>query len=333
MIINPEAAASNEISKLLRFPSAIKIDTFAKGRVELLKFKLRPESGLDGMSIIQMIDKLRCDILVCAVERDDNITIPNGSFILRNNDSLSIIASPSTASVFFKKIGLKTNQVKNALLVGGGTISYYLAKQLQEMNIRIKIIDNNRNRCEQLSELLPNATIINGDGTDRRLLLEEGLTHAESFVALTNLDEENIFLALFAKTASKAKVVAKVNRLSYNDIIDSLDIGSVIYPKYITADYILQYVRAMRNSIGSNVETLYHILDNRAEALEFAIHDSPVVGIPLAELPLKKNLLVSCINRNGRIWIPRGNDTIEIGDTVIIVTTEKGLNDIQDILK
>lgn len=201
------------------------------------------------------------------------------------------------------------------------------------MNIRIKIIDNNRNRCEQLSELLPNATIINGDGTDRRLLLEEGLTHAESFVALTNLDEENIFLALFAKTASKAKVVAKVNRLSYNDIIDSLDIGSVIYPKYITADYILQYVRAMRNSIGSNVETLYHILDNRAEALEFAIHDSPVVGIPLAELPLKKNLLVSCINRNGRIWIPRGNDTIEIGDTVIIVTTEKGLNDIQDILK
>lgn len=333
MIINPEFAAAQEISRLLRFPSAIKIDTFSKGRVELLKFRLRPEFGLNGLSIIQMIERLKCDILVCAVEREDEVTIPNGSFVLRDNDLLSIIASPHVASTFFRKIGLKTNQVKNTLMVGGGTVSYYLASQLSSMNIDVKIIESDRKRCEELSELLPHATIINGDGTDRKLLLEEGLSYAESFVTLTNLDEENIFLALFAKTASQAKLIAKVNRLSYNDIIDTLDIGSVIYPKYITADYILQYVRAMRNSIGSNVETLYHILDNQAEALEFAIHDSPVVGIPLAELPLKKNLLLCCINRNGRIWIPRGNDTIEVGDTVILVTTEKGLNDIRDILK
>lgn len=185
-----------------------------------------------------------------------------------------------------------------------------------------------------LSDLLPNATIINGNGTDRALLLEEGLKHAESFVSLTNFDEENIFLALFAKSVSEAKPVAKVNRLAFDDIIDSLDIGSVIYPKYITADYILQYVRAMQNSIGSNVETLYHILDNKAEALEFVIRDnSPVVGKTLSELKLKKNLLVGCLNRNGQVRIPRGRDTIQIGDTVVIVTTAKGLRDISDILE
>ena len=163
--------------------------------------------------------------------------------------------------------------------------------------------------------------------------MEEGLENTGAFVTLTNLDEENIFLSLFAKTVSKAKLIAKVNRLPYTDIIDDLDLGSVIYPKYITADFILRYVRAMRNTIGSNVETLYHILDNQAEALEFAIHDySPVVGVPLSELRLKDNLLVCCLARNGKIRIPRGQDMIQIGDNVIIVTTHKGLRDICDIL-
>lgn len=334
MIINPELAAAQEISRLLRFPSAIKIDTFARGRVELLKFKVMPEFGLDGMSVSQLSDKFRCDLLVCAIESRDMVAIPGGNHIIHNGDFVSIIASPMNAAQFFKKIGLKTNQVKNTILVGGGTISYYLARALLAMKIRVKIIEKDKNRCEELSDILPEATIINGDGTDRALLLEEGLARTESFVTLTNMDEENIFLSLFAKTLSSAKLVAKVNRLSYDDIIDSLDIGSVIYPKYITADYILQYVRAMQNSIGSNVETLYHILDNRAEALEFAIHEtSPVVGIPLSELHLKKNLLVGCLNRNGIVRIPRGHDTIRVGDTVIIVTTNKGLRDIRDILE
>ena len=173
------------------------------------------------------------------------------------------------------------------------------------MKIKVKVIEKDKNRCEFLSEELTDATIINGDGTDRSLLLEEGLESAESFVTLTNMDEENIFLSLFAKTISNAKLVAKVNRLAYDDIIDSLDIGSVIYPKYITADYILQYVRATQNSIGSNVETLYHILDGKAEALEFKICDnSPIVGRTLSELNLKKNLLVGCLYRDGSVRIP-----------------------------
>lgn len=334
MIINPELAAALEISRLLRFPSAIKIDTFARGRVELLKFKVMPEFELDGMSVLQISEQFHLDLLFCAVESRDQIYIPDGNTIIHDGDFVSIIASPQKASAFFKKISLKTNQVKNALLVGGGTISYYLAKALLSMKINVKIIENNKTRCEELSELLPNATIINGDGTDRSLLLEEGLPNTESFVTLTNLDEENVFLSLFAKTVSNAKLVAKVNRLNFNDIIDSLDIGSIIYPKYITADFILQYVRSLMNSMGSNVENLYHILDNQAEALEFSVKENcPLIGKTLLELNLKKNLLVGCIFRNGQAQIPRGQDAFQAGDSVIIVTTNKGLHDICDIVE
>ena len=333
MIINPELTAAQEISRLLRFPSAIKIDTFAKGRVELLKFRVRPEFRLSDQPIHQISSLNNSNILICAVERGGDVSIPGGNFILRDNDVLSIVASPQNAARFFKTIGLKTNQVRNALIVGGGKIAYYTARYLQEMKIDVRIVEISQARCEELTELLPEATIICGDGTDRQLLMEEGLGEAEAFVALTSLDEENVLLSLYAQAHSRAKLVTKVNKISFTDIINNLDIGSVIYPKYLTADYILQYVRAMSNTIGSNVETLYQILDNRAEALEFAIREkSQVTDIPLAKLKLKKNLLIGCINRNGEIIIPRGQDSIQVGDTVIIVTTQKGLDDIQDIL-
>lgn len=334
MIINPELTAATEIARLLRFPSAINIDTFAKGRVELLKFKVRPEFNLDQMPVFQLQDRLKSNILVAAVERDDKVYIPNGNFILKDGDSISIIASPRNAAEFFRTIGLKTNQIRNCMIIGGGKIAYYLTKQLIDMKIDVKIIEKDRKRCEELSELLPAAMIVNGDGTNKKLLLEEGLQNAEGIVTLTNLDEENILLTLFAKDQSHAKLVTKVNKIAFDDIIDRLDIGSVIYPKYLTADYILQYVRAMQNSIGSNVETLYQILDGQAEALEFSIkEESQVTGVPLMELALKDNLLLGCIHRKGKIIIPRGHDMIEAGDTVIVVTTQKGLHDIQDILK
>ena len=327
MIINPEQAAAIEISRLLRFPSAIKIDTFAKGRVELLKFKVKPEFHLDQMTVMEVAERYKNSILICAVERGDEVYIPSGNFVLKDNDIISIIASPVNSALFFKRIGIHTHQVKSTMIVGGSTLSYYLAKLLLAMKIRVLIVEANKDRCEQLSELLPDATIINGDGTDKNLLLEEGLSRVESFVTLTNLDEENILLALFAKKNSNAKLVSKVNRIAFDDIIEGLDIGSVIYPKYLTADYILQYVRAMQNSIGSNVETLYQILDNKAEALEFSVHeDCPFLNTPLADLDIRNNLLITCINRNGKI-------TIQLGDTVIVVTTVKGLHDIKDILK
>lgn len=334
MIINPELASAIEISRLLRFPSAIELDTFAKGRVELLKFKLLPEFRLSGMSVMEIVDKLRCNVLICGVERGEEVFIPSGNFILQDNDLISIMASPKNSASFFKKVGIHTHQVKNALIVGGGTLGYYLAALLIDLKIKVRIVENNQERCQQLSELLPEATVICGDGTDKKLLLQEGLTQTESFITLTNMDEENIFLSLFAKKNSKAKLITKVNRIAFDNIIDGLDIGSVIYPKYITADYILQYVRAMENSLSSNVETLYHILDNQAEALEFSVKEaSSVTDIPLSQLNLKENLLIACINRNGSIQIPRGQDTIQVGDTVIIVTSVKGLRDLKDILK
>ncbi|MBS5544572.1 MAG: Trk system potassium transporter TrkA [Lachnospiraceae bacterium] len=334
MTINPELTAATEIARLLRFPSAIKIDTFAKGRVELLKFKIRPQFKLDQLAVSALQNTLKSNILVAAVEREDNVYIPNGDFILKDGDLVSIIASPQNAANFFQTIGLKTNQVRNCMIVGGGTIAFYLAKELLSMKIPVRIVEKDPARCELLSQELPHATIICGDGTDRKLLLEEGLCTAEGFVSLTNMDEENLMLALFAKDQSSAKLVTKVNRLAFDEIIERLDIGSVVYPKYLTADYILQYVRAMQNTIGSNVETLYQILDDRAEALEFAIHEeSPVTDTPLMELNLKDNLLIGCIHRRERVFIPRGHDSIQVGDTVIIVTTQVGLQDIRDILK
>ncbi len=334
MIINPEFASAMEISRLLRFPSAIKRDMFLKGRVELLKFKLLPEFKLSGMSVAEIMDKLKCDILICGVEREEHVFIPSGDFVLEDFDFVSIIASPKNSSIFFKKIGVQTHQVKNSLIVGGGTLGYYLAAALSDMRIKVSLIESDRARCEELSELLPSVTVVNGDGTDKKLLMEEGLPNAESFVTLTNLDEENILLSLFAKKVSKAKLVTKVNRLAFDDIVDGLDLGSVVHPKYLTADYILRYVRAMGNSIGSNVETLYHILDGQAEALEFAVRDhSAVTDIPLSELKLKDNLLIACIHRGGVVRIPRGQDVIKPGDSVIVVTTVRGLKDLTDIRK
>jgi len=220
------------------------------------------------------------------------------------------------------------------MMVGGGKISYYLAKILEETPIKMMIIDKDAERCKFLSEEFPKAMIIHGDASDEQLLQEEGIRQTDAFAALTGLDEENIILSLYARSQTKGKLITKVNRTSFEQVINSMNLGSVIYPKLITADLIIQYVRAMQNSLGSNVETLYKIVANRAEALEFRVKaDSPVVGIPLEKMSLKSNLLVACIHRNGRVITPRGKDVMEAGDTVIIVTTNTGLNDLKDILR
>ncbi|SHK07208.1 Trk system potassium transporter TrkA [Hespellia stercorisuis] len=334
MTINPEFAAATEISRVLRFPSAIKIDTFAKGKVELLEFIINEDSMLHDISVADVTKKVKSDVLICAVKRGDEVVIPNGSFMLKENDVVSIVASPLNSGSFFRQIGVQTHQVHNAMIVGGGTIAYYLSEILLAMGIDVTIIEKDRERCEQLSELLPNAVIINGDATNQDILIEEGIEHCESFVSLTGIDEGNIFLSLFARNRSKAKIVTKINRISFDDIIHTFNLGSLICPKFITAEYIVRYVRAMQNTIGSNVETLYRIADSDAEALEFKIRENtPLVGIPLEELSLKDHLLIACVSRNRKIIIPNGKTQIAVGDTVIVVTTQKGLQDIKDILK
>ena len=245
-----------------------------------------------------------------------------------------MMAVPKETAKFFRKMGIPTHQAKSTLIVGGGTIAYYLAKQLLEMRVDVRIIEQNKERCEMLSEQLPEATILLGDGTDKEFLLEEGLMHTDSFVALTNMDEENLMLALLARKYSNAKLIAKVNRIHFEEVVDELDIDSVIYPKNLAADHIVRYTRAMQNSLGSNVETLYKILDGQAEALEFVIReDSSVTNQRLMDLPLKDHLLVCYISRYGKLKMARGQDMLKVGDSVIIVTTHKGLHDIADILK
>ncbi len=332
-IINPELAAAREISRLLRFPAADKIDTFADGKIRLIKFRLTDAHGLGEMSLKDIPTKLGCDVLICAVEREHEVIIPDGEFRLQDGDMVTVLATREKAADFFKKLNLPVEPVKNTLIVGGGTVGYYLAKELLEHHIRVRIVEKDMARCEMLAEMLPEATIIHGDGTDRQLLLTEGLRMAEGFVSLTNLDEENVFLALFAKKQGVTTTAAKVNRLEFDDIIDDLDIGSVVYPKYITCDFIVQHVRALQNASGSNIKTLYQILDDRVEALEFTVHnDSKITEVTLAELNLKPNLLVCSIMRDGAVIIPRGNDKIKAGDSVIVVTLAQGLRDICDIL-
>ncbi len=334
MVINPEQAAAKEMARVLRFPSAIQIDTFARGKVEILKFRISEESVLNNMQVSNMAAKLHCDILVCGVERGDDAFIPRGDFVLQSGDLVSIVSTIKSAAEFFRKIGIKTNRVKDTMIVGGGDTAYYLADMLLQSDIDVKIIELDPKRCDELCELLPKANIINGDGTDNMLLLEEGLEHTESFVALTNIDEENILLSLFAKSKTGAKLITKVNRIAYDNVIENLNLDTMVYPKNITAEYIVRYVRAMKNSLASNIETLHYILDNKAEALEFRIaENSPVANIPLKSLDLKSNVLVACINRGGHIIIPRGRDMIKSRDTVIIVTTQSGFNDISDILE
>ena len=331
--INPELAAAREIARLLRFPNAIKIELFAKGRTELLKFLIPKDSILDRMKVMDVVSRLKSNVLICAVERGDDVVIPDGNFEMKGGDKISFIAPHAECADFFRKAGIENNTVNSAMFVGGGKLTVYLAKALADTKIKIKIIEQDEERCRILSELLPHAMIIHGDGSDQKLLLEEGIRQTEAFASLTGFDEENILLSLYAASQSRAKLITKVNKIAFENVINALNLGSVIYPKMLTADIILQYVRAMQNSMGSNIETLYKIVADKAEALEFRVRgDSPVLGIPLEKLRTRNNLLVACINRNGRIIMPRGKDTLEAGDTVIIVTTHTGLNDLKDIL-
>ncbi len=334
MIINPELEASKEAARILYLPTALEVNSFAHGQAELIKFKVPEGNVLHDMTIAYLGKNLASDILICAIERNGKVHIPSGNFMMKAGDVISFVSNRKIAKDFLEKIGFKTNQVKNTMIIGGGKAAYYLAHQLLNMGISVKIIENDRERCEELSILLPKAIIINGDGTDTELLKEEGIEYTESFVALTGIDEENILLTLHARQVSNAKVITKINRITFNDVINNLDLGSVVYPRYITSEAIIAYVRAKKNSMGSNIETLYHMFDHRVEAIEFRVdEESKVTNIPLMNLSLKKDLLISFIYRNGSIIIPSGQDCIQVGDTVMIVTTHTGFNDILDILE
>lgn len=334
MIINPEFASAAEIARILRFPSAIKIDTFAKGRVELIKFRLPEGSPLIDMAVKEVITKLKCDVLICTIERDGEAYIANGDFVFREKDVISVVASPRKANDFFNKIKYKMRSVRDVMIVGGGEITHYLADILLRSDIAVKVIEKDLKTCEEMCTTLPDVTVINGDAVEQELLLEEGLENTDGFVALTNLDEENILLSLFAKNKSKCKLITKINRIDFDEVVNQLDLDTIIYPKHLTAESIVRYVRAMKNTIGSNVETLYSVIKDKVEAAEFIVREkSPIVGIPLSELKFKDNVLVAAILRDRKVIIPRGHDVFMPGDAVVIVSEIMALHDITDVLK
>lgn len=335
MIINPEYEAAVEAARILFLPAAISINSFAHGSAEIVKIKIPEGNVLDGKTVAYLGSNYTNDLVIVGVERGDDVTIPNGAFELSAGDIISFVATRKVCHTFLKSIGFKTNSVRSTIMIGGGKSAFYLADQLIKTGIDVKIIEKDLKRCDELSELLPKATIINGDGINEALLEESGIRDVDSVVAMTGIDEENIMLSLFARQISKGiKSVTKINKISFTDVINRLDLGSVIYPKQITAEAIIGYARAKQASIGSNVEVMYHLFDEKAEAIEFKVmENSNATGKQLKEMKLKPNTLVSFINRSGKIIIPKGDDSIEVGDSVMIVTKNKGFTALTDILR
>lgn len=333
MVVNPELIVAGDITRLLLFPDASKVETFVKGRVELVEFPIHC-GKLEGLSLSELYARFQVQVLVCAVESGETVLIPDGDYILKAGDKLHIAASHQNMEQFFKKIALRKEKIKNAMVCGGGRVAYYLASQLCNLGMNVKIIERNRERCEELCELLPKATIINGDATEHDLLIEEGIEKTDAFIALTGMDEENIIMSLFASKQSVSKVIVKINEDRRAMMIDELGLDSIVSAKTATADAILGYVRARRNSqCSANVETMYQLLDGRVEALEFIIKsENAYTGVPLKDLNLKVNNIIACIARGRKIIIPNGDDSIQVGDSVVIITMTKQIRDLDDIL-
>lgn len=333
MIINPEFEVAKEISRILYLPSALEVSSFAHGQAELIKFKVNEDSKLNGVRIAELSGFIKTKILVCAIERDDKVFIPSGNDRILSGDIISFVTSRKQVKDFFSQIGVKSNKIKDVMIIGGGKAAYYLASMLLNVGMSVKIIETDKARCEELSILLPKAIIINGDGTNEELLKEEGIETVQAFIPLTGIDEENIILTLYAKQVSGAKVITKINRINFRGVISKLDLGSIVYPRYITSEAIIAYVRAKKASMNSNIETLYHMYDHRVEAIEFFIDkESTVTGTTLAKMSLKNSLIIALINRGGKIFMPSGSDTLMVGDSVMIVTTHSGLGNVTDIL-
>lgn len=334
MAVNPEMVLAEEISRVLIFPSAAKVETFAKGRVELVEITLGEGSPIAGLSLVELYQKYQIKILICAVQRDQEIFIPDGSFVLKEGDKVHIAAPHKAIERFFKTTGAKRSRVRTVLICGGGRTAYYLAARMLTLGMQVKIIEQNKARCEELCELLPKATIIQGNASDHALLDEEGLENADAFVALTGIDEENIIMSLYAKTRRIFKVIAKVNEEGLQEMAREMGLESVVSAKDVTANMVLGYVRAMKNSLGSaNIETVYRLLGGKVEALEFIIREkTSYTGIPLKDLPIRENRLLACIVRRRQVIIPGGNDTMEVGDSVIVICKGSRLEDLKDIL-
>lgn len=332
LMVNPQYEAALEISRMLRFPSAIKVNEFSNGKVELVEFRVPDDSDLVGLSLKHLGEKFKAKVLICAAQRDGKAIIPTGDFVIQSEDRLFLTATTKDISLFFKQLGWN-RQAKDAIIVGGSTTAYYLCSELDKIGIHAKLIEKDHRKAAQFSQTFKKVNVIMGDGTDQDLLHEEGITTTDAFVALGNIDEQNIIMSMFASSQDVPKVITKIDQLSYYDMLQKSGIYSAVSTKNSTVDHIVRFVRLMNNTKGSTVKRMFHIIDDSTEILEFEAKENfKKFDIPLQKLNLKKHLLVAGIIRKGVLITPSGQDVIKEGDNVIIVTLEEGLDDLKDIL-
>ena len=331
MVVNPEQETADEIINIVNLPSLLKLEPYAKGKVNLVEILVEENNPLIGETLITMSKKIKTKVLICAIQRASHVIIPNGNFKIEQGDRLSITANASSLVTFLKELNLIKSPLKNIMIIGGGKISYYLAKELSNKKYHIKLIEMNKNRAEEMAEALPKVDVICGDGTDHDLLIEEGIEATDACIALTNVDEENIIVSMYATRLKIKKVIAKIKRNSFLTMVNDLGIASIVSPKDIVASKIISYIRALSNKRGSNVLTLYKLVNNQVEALEFdAKKKEKFYNKPLKDLNIKENCLIACIIRDGNVLIPSGNDCIQLNDRVLVVTTHQQFDDLMD---
>ena len=334
MAINPEQLAAEEIYNLLKLPSAVKVEYFSRRNFEMVELKLPADSPLDGMKLSEMRVEYKGQYLVCIVQRGDKGYIPDGSFVLKAGDRIGITATRSEIIRLFKILGEKRKQVRSVMILGGSRTAFYLAKMLLAAGNQVKIIERDREICRELCDSLPKAVVLQGDGAQQELLMEEGLDQQDAFVALTGIDEENILMSIFAATHKVPKVISKVNRDEMGRLAEKIQLDCIVSPRKLVADIIVRYARALHNSEGSNIEVLYHLMDGYAEALEFRVREgSPVIGTPLRELRIKQGTLIGGIIRDRKAMIPSGDDVIMAEDNVVVIGRSGRITDVADILE
>ncbi len=335
MSVNPEMLVAQELYNILKIPSAFKVEYFARRGLELIEIKLKEESPLCGKKLSKLREKQTVEFLIGAVLRDGDVIIPDGSFELQAGDVVSVVATPNDMQKLLKNLGILTKQARNIMILGGSKTAYYLAKMLISSGNEVKIIEKNLQRCEALSEIIPKAVLIHGDGSQQELLLEEGLRSLDAFVALTGMDEENILMSIFAGTQNVPKVISKINRSEMTKMAERLGLDCIVSTKAITSDIVLRYTRALHNTLGSSIETLYKIMDGKVEVLEFRVDTAPkFIGVPIKELKIKRGILIAGITRaNKKTLIPSGDDIIMSGDRVIILSSEHRITTLSDILR
>ena len=334
MVINPDLAAAQEIARILSFPAAISVEPFAGGRIDMIGLQALPEDTLVGHSLNSFHGERRADVLICAAQRGDECIIPNGSFVPQADDRLYLVGTKGELQKMLKVMGRPLHRVKNVALLGGSRISMYLTWELARTNTHVRIVEQDHDKCLFLSQHLPGTMIIEGDGTDNDLIQAENIFGADGFVSLTGRDEENLLMAMSARRAGVRKVLAKMTRPNYIELVQDTGLGSIISPKDIIANQITRYVRALANSEGMAVESLYKLLGGQVEALEFLARGTSnrLLHVPLKDLQLRSGVLLAAIVRGGVTMIPSGMTTIEEGDHVLVIARSMGLKDLTDIL-